>query len=95
MISGYTKLRPLGLAVGFAVAAVVEIILIYLPMAAIHHGMMRSGAGMMGPGNGMIGAGQGIGVGMGILIAIWLIIVSAIVGALVAVVYNAFVSPKT
>jgi ABC-type arginine/histidine transport system permease subunit len=35
-----------------------------------------------------------MGFGMGLVVAIWLIIVSAIVGALVAVVYNAFVAPK-
>jgi hypothetical protein len=89
--TGYMRLRPLGLAVGFAVAAVIEIVLIWLPMAAIHHGMMMRAPRMMEPGGGMMGAGPG----MGFLVAIWIIVVSAIVGALVAVVYNAFVASKT
>lgn len=94
METGFARLKPFGLAVGFAAAAVIEIILLYLPMAAIHHGMMRSGGGIMGPGNGMMGSGTGMGFGMALLVAIWIIVVSAIVGALVAVVYNAFVAPK-
>lgn len=88
----YAKLKPLGLAVAFAVAAIVEIVLIWLPMGVTHHGMMQSGGGMMGPGNGMIGSGMGFG--MGLLLAIWIIVVSAIVGAVVAAVYNALIATK-
>ena len=92
METGYAKLKPLGLAIAFAAAAVVEIILIFLPMGVMHRGMMQSGAGMMGYGSGMMGSGMGGGAGL--LIAVWIIIVSAIVGAVVAAVYNALLATK-
>jgi hypothetical protein len=94
METGYARLRPLGLAVAFAAAAVVEIILLFVPMVAMHRGMMAPERGMMSPRFGMMGAGAGMGFGMMLLVWVWIVVVSAIVGAIVAAVYNAFVTPK-
>jgi hypothetical protein len=94
METGYARLKPLGLAVAFAAAAVVEIILLFVPMVAMHRGMMAPERGMMSPRFGMMGAGAGMGFGMMLLVWVWIIVVSAIVGAVVAAVYNAFATPK-
>jgi hypothetical protein len=94
METGYARLRPLGLAVAFAAAAVVEIILLFVPMVAMHRGMIVPERGMMSPRFGMMGAGPGMGFGMMLLVWVWIVVVSASVGAIVAAVYNAFVTPK-
>jgi len=94
METGYARLKPLGLAVAFAAAAVVEIILLFVPMIAMHRGMMAPERGMIGPGSGMMGGAGGMGIGMMLLVWVWIIVVSAIVGAIVAAVHNAFVTPK-
>lgn len=94
METGYARLKPLGLAVAFAAAAVVEIILLFVPMVAMHRGMMAPEGGMMGPRFGMMGAGAGMSFGMMLLAGVWIVVVSAIVGAVVAAVYDAFVASK-
>lgn len=90
METQFARLSPVALGVGFVAAAIVEIILIFLPVGAMHRaGMM--GAGMMGRGESMMGTRQ-MGSGMMALAAIWIIIVSFIIGVVVAAVYNALVS---
>ena len=72
----------------------VETILLFVPMIAMHRGMMAPERGMMGPGSAMMGGAGGMGSGMMLLAWVWIIAVSAIVGAVVAAVYNAFVTRK-
>lgn len=92
METRFARLNPVALGVGFVGAVIVELILLFLPMGAMHRaGMM--GPGMMGQGQGMMSPGH-MGFGIMALVGIWIIIVSFIIGVVIAALYNAVLSQK-
>ncbi len=76
----YMRLSPLALAGAFGVAARVAMTLSFLPMFPMFG---AHGYGMMN------GVGNFAGFGLTFFICVWVLVVSAIAGAIATVIYNA------
>lgn len=95
MTTRFAPLSRVGLAVGFGIAALVAAALLFIPMGfsmfgAHGYGMHgNAGYGMVGGGYGMMGGGAGFMTGWALLAWIWIGVVGAVAGAIVAALYNA------
>ncbi len=86
MGSRYGLLNPLALAVSFAVTGLIMSLASVVP-AALHLFGMHGAWGMMG--DRRYGMGYAVGYGWGFAMLVWVVVIGAIAGALVAIVYNA------
>jgi uncharacterized membrane protein len=93
MPSRYAQLSPLALAAGFGAAALVGMVAFVVPAGFSMFGMQ--GYGMMGGQRTMGGYGYNMGFGAALLVCVWVIIVSAIAGAVAAAAYNSFLSRRS
>ncbi len=80
MTQQYARLSPLAFAIGFAAAALVGMTLSFLPMQF---------SMFAGHGYGMMGGSGYLGGAFAFFVCLWVLAVSALAGAVTAVVYNA------